>query len=61
MCTGSFGSLTSKTFRPSQVVDAVGVDVGALLQVSFVRRESVDVTRIPSLTVTSFCEPGQTI
>jgi hypothetical protein len=35
------------------------VVVAALAHVSFVRRESVDVTRMPSLTVTSFCEPGQ--
>ena len=60
-CRGAAGLLTSKTFRPSQVVGAVGVEVAALLHVSLVRRESVDVTRIPSLTVTSFCEPGQTI
>ena len=43
------------------MVGAVGVDVDVLLQPSFVRRESVDVTRIPSLIVTSFCEPGHRI
>ena len=59
--SGAFGSRTSKTFRPSHVVGAVGVDVAVLLQPSLVRRESVDVTRIPSLTVTSFCEPGHRI
>ena len=35
--------------------------VASLAHVSLVRRESVEVTRMPSLTVTSFCEPGQRI
>jgi hypothetical protein len=56
---GLYGLRTSKTFRPSHVDGSAGVVVAVLLHVSFVRRESVDVTRIPSLTVTSFCEPGQ--
>jgi hypothetical protein len=63
---GRYGLRTSKTRRPSQFVGwpysglSTGTDVlpshSALL-----RTESVEVTRIPSLTVTSFCEPGQWI
>src|SRR5215216_502957 len=56
---GLYGSRTSKTFRPSHVDGSPGVVVEALSQPEFVRRESVEVTRIPSLTVTSFCDPGQ--
>jgi hypothetical protein len=59
--SGLRGLCTSKTFRPSQVDGSAGVVVETLLQLSFVRRESVDVTRMPSLTVTSFYEPGQMI
>src|SRR5918996_3254580 len=56
---GLYGLRTSKIFRPSHVDGSLGVVVASLAHVSLVRRESVDVTSIPSLTVTSFCEPGQ--
>src|SRR5687767_4104691 len=55
---GLYGSRTSQIFRPSHVDGSAGVVVDVLAHESLVRRESVDVTRMPSLTVTSFCEPG---
>ena len=59
--SGSSGSETSKIRMPSQLVSGRVVSVEATLpsHSALLRRESVDVTMIPSLTVTSFWEPGQ--
>jgi hypothetical protein len=63
---GRYGLRTSKTRRPSQFVAwpysglVVGTDT-LPSHLALLRTESVEVTRIPSLTVTSFCEPGQWI
>ena len=62
--SGLAGSDTSKTRRPSQLLELPHSVLGTATLPShsaLLRIESVEVTRIPSLTVTSFCEPGQWI
>ena len=56
-CFGAAGSETSKTFRPSHAPGVLLLGARVALHESSVISASVEVTRIPSLTVTSFWAP----